>query len=110
MRPILTRRAAKYVRGGFRVCYLCGTNSPDEVHHTSYFPEECVAVCASCHSYIHTDSTDTGLEPDQRRPQGYEKTRREQEAAGDGVSFWHENNPVHRHLRKVDSARGGVNE
>jgi len=76
--PIRRRRAAKYVRGGFRVCYLCGYNTPDEIHHTSYFPEEAVAVCEGCHSYIHS-SADTGLEPDEKRPNGYETTRRRQE-------------------------------
>lgn len=72
------RRAAKYLTGDVDVCYLCGYNTPDEIHHTSYFPERTVAVCESCHSYIHSDS-DTGLEPDEPRPDDYEKTRRRQE-------------------------------
>lgn len=78
--PIRRRRAAKYVRGGFRVCYLCQYEKPDEIHHTSYFPEEAVAVCSTCHKDIHRSDTDTGLEPDEPRPDDYEKTRRRQEA------------------------------
>lgn len=73
------RRAAKYLSGDVDVCYLCEYNTPDEIHHTSYFPERTVAVCESCHAHIHSD-TETGLEPDEPRPDDYEKTRRRQEA------------------------------
>lgn len=76
--PIRKRRAAKYVRGGFRTCYHCGFNPPDEIHHTSYFPEEAVAVCEGCHSHIHSNAN-TGLEPDEQRPENYETIRRRQE-------------------------------
>lgn len=79
--PIRRRRAAKYVRGGFRTCYLCGYNTPDEIHHTSYFPEEAVAVCQGCHSHIHSDAS-SGLEPDEPRPEDYEKRRRRMEKEG----------------------------
>lgn len=76
--PLRRRRAAKYLTGGLDVCYLCGYNLPDVIHHTSYFPEKTVAVCESCHGYIHSGS-DTGLEPDEPRPDSYEKIRRRQE-------------------------------
>ena len=71
------RRAAKYVDGGFEQCKLC-MSEPDEIHHTSYFPEEAVAVCSSCHSHIHAGDF-PGLQPDSKRPEDYEKVRRRQE-------------------------------
>ena len=77
---IRKRRAAKYVRGGFLECYIC-LDSPDEIHHTSYFPEEAVAVCKTCHAGIHSDE-DNGLshlQPDTSRPEDYETRRRRQE-------------------------------
>lgn len=100
MKPILKRRSAKYVEGGFRVCYNCGYNTPDEVHHTSYFPEECIAVCSGCHGYIHSDNYDGSLEPDQPRPDDYEKQRRRAEANGEGYGDMDADNAVHRYIRE----------
>ena len=79
--PIRRRRAAKYVRGGFRQCYLC-LSEPDEIHHTSYFPEEAVALCETCHRAVHNQDMGSHLEPDRSRPEGYETTRRQQEKEG----------------------------
>lgn len=100
MKEILERRAAKYVKGGFEVCYLCGYHTPDEIHHTSYFPEECVAVCSACHGEIHSDYSDTGLEPEQKRPDDYEKQRRRAEANGEGYADSDPDNAVRKYKRE----------
>jgi len=77
--PIRDRRAAKYARGGFDECYLC-SDKPRQLHHTSYRPEEVVAVCTSCHASIHSnDPPDDSLVPDTSRPEDYGKVRREEE-------------------------------
>lgn len=101
MKPILERRAAKYVEGGFRVCYLCGYNTPDEIHHKSYFPEECVALCHSCHGHVHSDTYEGSLAPSIARPSDYEKTRRQQEKEGDGIGWWSADNPVWDEVDRV---------
>lgn len=102
MMPILKRRAAKYVKGGFSECYVC-TERPEEIHHTSYYPEECVAVCTTCHGHIHSDDYSGHLEPDQPRPDDYEKQRRRAEERGDGYSDHDEGNAVWTYIRNRSS-------
>lgn len=102
MMSILKRRAAKYVKGGFSECYVC-TKRPEEIHHTSYFPEECVAVCTSCHGHIHSDDYRGDLAPDQPRPDDYEKQRRRAEDRGAGYRSYDEDNAVWTYIRNRSS-------
>lgn len=111
MKSILKRRASKYVKGGFSECYVC-TEHPDEIHHTSYYPEECVAVCSSCHGHIHSDGYRGDLAPSRPRPEGYEKERRQAEADGCGYKDYDTDNAVWSYIQdrsslqaKADSRR-----
>lgn len=78
---ILERRASNHLREDSvpGICYLCGSNTADQLHHTSYFPEETIPICSSCHSEIHNQSLDISdeLTPElSYRPDDYEKMRR----------------------------------
>lgn len=58
-------------------CEVCGRDEGGAwwslvEHHVSYFPEETMMVCKSCHSTIHDSSDELSeYEPDNPRPYRY---------------------------------------
>lgn len=53
-------------------CLLCEAQTDLQEHHISYYPEETVFVCVSCHSKIHTtDGFHDELVPNRPRPENY---------------------------------------
>jgi len=61
-------------------CYICDdVGGPHEYHHISYFPEETVVLCESCHEELHSRGQYSHisyeerefLQPDTERPPGY---------------------------------------
>lgn len=62
-------------------CELCGSTDLIEEHHTSYFPEKTMSLCASCHNRVHkSDGFYDELKPDISRPDNYESALRDWKA------------------------------
>ena len=73
------QRSAKYLRDDANPgeCYRCG-DEPQQIHHTSYIPEETIPLCTPCHGWVHSHKGGK-LQPERDRPNNYESIRRRQE-------------------------------
>ena len=73
-----TRRALRHLReDADRDCYICGSWG-QEIHHTSYYPEETVILCTDCHHELHETGEPEALYPDLSvRPDNYDEKRRD---------------------------------
>lgn len=81
------KRQRDHFRAGARreTCYICGANGNYGGsiihHHTSYWPEETVPLCNSCHAKLEIHGQYPELEAPRSRPDDYHRKREESSLA-----------------------------